>query len=104
MEESHLPAVSETASRAALPPASLALLAAVALQGEGVVIKPFSFVQMLKIGVNKALLHNKINLICRAHIKVILKDAATPLDEGTAGADDVHGGSSACICLGQLLD
>jgi len=104
VEESHLPPVSEAASRAALPPASLALLATVALQSKGVLIKPFNLATLLNIGVNMALLHNKTNLICRAHGIVPFRDVTKSLDKGTAGADDVHGDSNVCICLGQLLD
>ncbi len=51
-----------------------------------------------------AVSHNKTDLTCRAHVIVPFRDAAKSLDEGTAGADDVHGDSSVCIYLGQLLD
>ena len=104
VEESHLPAESKAASRAALPPASLALLATVALQGKGALIKPFSFVQMLVIGVNMASLLSEANLVSRAHIKVPFGDADKSLDDGSAGDDDVHGDSSVGIRLGQLFD
>ena len=59
---------------------------------------------MLNIGMNRALSRSKTKLISRAHIIVPFGHANKALDEGTAGADDVHGNSSVCICLEQLFD